>query len=80
MKCHYCPNPATVHLTDIINGHKRETHLCQACAESKQLLHKQELNLSAILQSVIGPHIGASTEDLARRVPQLSHSLGGEAD
>jgi protein arginine kinase activator len=66
VKCHYCSNPATVHLTDIINGHKRETHLCQACAEKKQLLNQQELNLSAILQSVIGPHIGAVTEDLAR--------------
>jgi protein arginine kinase activator len=53
-------------LTDIVNGHKRETHLCQDCAEKKQLLVKQELNLSAILQSVIGPHIGALTDDLAR--------------
>ena len=66
MKCQFCSNPATVHLTDIINGHKKETHLCQACAEKKHLLHQQELNLSAILQSVIGPHIGALTDDLAR--------------
>ena len=66
MKCQFCSNPATVHLTDIINGHKKETHLCQPCAEKKQLLHQQELNLSAILQSVIGPHVGALTDDLAR--------------
>jgi protein arginine kinase activator len=66
VKCQFCPSPATVHLTDIVNGHKKETHLCQACAEKKQILHQQELNLSAILQSVIGPHIGAVTEDLAR--------------
>ena len=65
MKCQFCPNPATVHLTDIVNGHKKETHLCQACAEKKQLLNKQDLNLSAILQFV-GPHIGALTDDLAR--------------
>jgi len=55
-----------VHLTDIVSGHKKETHLCQACAEKKQLLQKQELNLSVILQNVIGPHIGALTDDLAR--------------
>ena len=67
MKCQICLNhPATVHLTDIVNGNKKETHLCKACAEQKQLLHKQELNLSAILQTVIGPHIGAMTDDLAR--------------
>ena len=66
MKCQLCSSPATVHLTDIVNGHKKETHLCQACAEKKKLLHQQELNLSAILQSVIGPHIGTVTDDLAR--------------
>jgi protein arginine kinase activator len=66
VKCQCCPNAATVHLTDIVNGHMKETHLCQGCAEKKQLLLKQELNLSAILQSVIGPHIGQVTDDLAR--------------
>jgi protein arginine kinase activator len=67
VKCQNCQqNPATFHLTDIVNGNKKETHLCQACAEQKQLLHKQEQNLSAILQTVIGPHIGALTDDLAR--------------
>jgi protein arginine kinase activator len=53
-------------LTKIVNGHKKETHLCTSCAESKELLQQQDLNLSAILQSVIGPHIGALTDDLAR--------------
>lgn len=67
MKCQSChENPATIHLTDIVGGHKKETHLCQGCAEKKQLLQQQELNLSAILQSVIGPHVGAVTDDLAR--------------
>jgi protein arginine kinase activator len=66
VKCQFCANPATVHLTDIVNGHKKETHLCQACAEKKQLLNQSELNLSAILQTVIGPHVGQLTDDLAR--------------
>jgi protein arginine kinase activator len=66
VKCQFCSNPATVHLTDIVGGHKKETHLCQACADKKQFLQQKELNLSAILQSVIGPHIGALTDDLAR--------------
>jgi len=54
-----------VHLTDIINGKKRESHLCQACAEQQQLISQQELNLSAILP-FIGQHIGPFTDELAR--------------
>ena len=53
MKCQRCPNPATVHLTEIVDQHKKELHLCQSCAEAQNLLQKQDLNLSAILQTLI---------------------------
>lgn len=66
MKCQYCENLATVHLTDIVNGVKKESHLCQECAEKQQIIKHQELNLSAILQTVIGQHIGPMTDELAR--------------
>lgn len=66
MKCQACDKSATVHVTDIVNGHKREVHLCQACAEKREILKHQELNLSAILQTVIGQHIGPMTDELAR--------------
>ena len=66
MKCQSCPNPATVHLTDIVNGHKKELHLCQACAEKQQLIKNQDLNLSVILQTVIGQHLGHPGDELAR--------------
>jgi protein arginine kinase activator len=66
MKCQSCSNPATVHLTDIVNGQKKELHLCQACAEKQQLLQEQELNLPAILQALIGQHVGPRTDELAR--------------
>lgn len=66
MKCQYCHHQATVHLTDIVSGVKKETHLCQECAEKKQIIKHQELNLGAILQSVIGQHIGPLTDELAR--------------
>lgn len=66
MKCQSCSQPATVHLTDIVNGHKKELHLCQECAEKKHLLKKQELNLQVILQTVIGQHVGQLTDELAR--------------
>ena len=66
MKCHSCSNPATVHLTDIVDGHKKELHLCQDCAEQQQLFKHQELNLPTILQSLIGQHLGQLTDELAR--------------
>lgn len=66
MKCQSCSKPATVHLTDIVNGHKKQLHLCQACAEKQQLIKQQELNLPAILQTLIGQHIGQLTDELAR--------------
>jgi protein arginine kinase activator len=66
MKCHSCSEPATVHVTNIAGGQKKEIHLCQACAEQQQLIAKKELNLPAILQSLIGQHIGQLTDELAR--------------
>jgi protein arginine kinase activator len=67
VKCQSCDDlPATVHLTEIVSGKTRELHLCQACAEKKEILKKQDLNLSVILQSVIGQHVGAATDELAR--------------
>jgi protein arginine kinase activator len=62
-----CSKPATIHLTDIIQGHKKEMHLCQQCAEQQQLVAPpQQLSLSNILQTVIGQHVGALTDELAR--------------
>lgn len=56
MRCHYCDNPATVHLTDIINKKKREVHLCEACARKHHLIPEpqQDLNIPALLQFLLG--------------------------
>ena len=66
MKCQTCGQSATVHLTEIVNGKKREKHFCQECAEKQELLKQQELNLTAILQTVIGQHVGGQTDELSR--------------
>jgi protein arginine kinase activator len=65
-KCQNCPSQATVHLTDIVAGQKKELHLCEACAEQQQFIKQKELNLPAILHSLIGHHIGQLTDELAR--------------
>ncbi len=66
MKCQLCSNPATVHLTDIVNNQKKELHLCASCAENQQFLKQQDLNLPAILQTLIGQHLGQQTDALSR--------------
>jgi protein arginine kinase activator len=66
VKCDRCPKSATIHLTDIVNGQKKERHLCQQCAEAHQLLQQEELNLSVIMQTVIGQHVSPVADELAR--------------
>src|SRR6202011_1203732 len=67
MKCQSCSMPATVHLTKLTgDGQKKELHLCQECAEKQQLTKQQELNLPAILQALIGQHVGPLSDELAR--------------
>jgi protein arginine kinase activator len=67
IKCESCGQPATVHLTHVEQGGlRKEVHLCEACAEKKNVIHKQELNLSSILQALIGQHVGAWADELAR--------------
>ena len=66
MKCQSCGSVATVHLTNIVNGKKQEVHLCQECSEKQQLIKNQELNLSLILQTVLGQQVGQPTEELSR--------------
>lgn len=67
MKCKYCANPATVHLTPIQGeGAGGTLHLCAGCAEKHELGKGQELNLSMILQALIGAHVGAWSDELSR--------------
>jgi protein arginine kinase activator len=66
VKCKSCSKPATVHITTIEKGgNKKVIHLCQACAEQQQLVKQQELNLPAILQNMIGQHVGPLSDELA---------------
>jgi protein arginine kinase activator len=53
-------------LTEIVEDQKKELHLCQSCAEAQHLIKHQELNLPAILQTLINQHIGPQTDELSR--------------
>jgi protein arginine kinase activator len=66
VNCQRCGKLATVHLTDIVKGKKHEVHLCSECAEQQQVIQHQQLNLPALLQSLIGQHVGPQAGELAR--------------
>jgi protein arginine kinase activator len=62
--CQMCGAPATVHLTDIINKQKRETHLCERCAKEHKIIpdsSEPQLNLQGIMQAIIGQVFGPQT-------------------
>jgi protein arginine kinase activator len=50
MLCDICgKNPATVHLTEIINEQMNELHLCEECARQKSAQMEQQFGLSDLL-------------------------------
>jgi protein arginine kinase activator len=56
-ECQKCGQPATVHVTDIVNRKKRTTSLCEACAREKNLISDDptpQLNLQPLLQLIMG--------------------------
>jgi len=50
MKCQAChQKPATVHLTEIVQKSKRETHLCEDCARDKGVSYQPAFSVKAYL-------------------------------
>lgn len=50
MLCDICnKNPATVHLTEIIDNQMNELHLCEECARKKSIQMEQQFGLSELL-------------------------------
>ena len=43
MLCERChAHPATVHMVQVVNGHKKEEHLCSECAEKEHVFQKEQ--------------------------------------
>ncbi len=57
MQCEICKDKtATVHLTEIVDGVRTESHLCQACAQKEGITVKSQLSLNELLSSLIAAH------------------------
>ena len=54
MVCDICgKNPATVHLTEIIDEQMNELHLCEECAHKKSAAMEQQFGLSDLLAGLV---------------------------
>lgn len=64
MLCERCEQrPATVHFTEIINGNKKETHLCEVCAgeiKPQGFVFVPQLNLHNFLASLLNHELDGS--------------------
>lgn len=71
MKCKFCSNMATVHLTDIVNMVKREVHLCERCARERNLLPEPgpHIDLKALMNLLTPTSPGAPSTSPDVRCP-----------
>ncbi len=54
MLCQACKEKtATIHLTEINNGQRAETHLCQDCAQQQGLAVKAQIPLNELLNTLL---------------------------
>ena len=54
MQCQNCKNNiATIHLTEISDGHRVETHLCQNCAQKQGLAVQTQIPLNELLSTLL---------------------------
>ena len=64
MLCDICgKNPATVHLTEIIDDQMNELHLCEQCANQKSMQMEQQFGLSDLLGGLAGFEKSAKEKD-----------------
>ncbi|HOW70675.1 MAG TPA: UvrB/UvrC motif-containing protein [Phycisphaerae bacterium] len=59
MVCQRCKKQtATVHLTDLVKGEKREKHLCEQCAAHEGVTVKQHISINDVLNSFLMSQTG----------------------
>jgi protein arginine kinase activator len=68
MMCQRCQEEARIHLTETVDGRRRELHLCEPCARKAGLDLPEsppDLALDAVVQGLIVAHVGELVGELA---------------
>jgi protein arginine kinase activator len=67
MKCEFCSEPATVHITDMSSGKYHVLHLCEECAGKENVgPFKMQLTVEQIVKGIIAAYAGEQTGELAK--------------
>ncbi|MGZ0654212.1 UvrB/UvrC motif-containing protein [Coraliomargarita sp. W4R53] len=77
LKCSHCSNPATVHLTQIVNNKIIKVDLCESCAQAKGVTDPEGFSLADLLSKtnltpengepqITCPDCGLTTADFRR--------------
>lgn len=73
MLCQACKEKtATIHLTELTDGQRCETHLCQQCAESQGLAIKSQIPLNELLNTLLSA--GPQATDTSENTPSQLQS------
>jgi protein arginine kinase activator len=73
MLCQLCKQrTATIHLTEIANNQRNETHLCQECAQEQGLAVKAQIPLNDLLNTLLAQ--SAAAEQEASEKPSTEHA------
>ncbi len=71
MQCQLCSsNTATIHLTEITNGQRVETHLCQECAQKQGLAVKNQIPLNELLSTLLAAQPEAQADPFGAAEPE----------
>ncbi|MEN6387061.1 MAG: UvrB/UvrC motif-containing protein [Phycisphaerales bacterium] len=77
MQCEICKDKtATVHLTEIVQGHRTETHLCQSCAQKEGITVKSQLSLNELLSSLIAAHQQTDENETLQNAGKICNQCG----
>jgi protein arginine kinase activator len=65
MQCQACKqHTATIHLTEISDGQRLETHLCETCAQKQGIAVKNQIPLNELLSTLLAVQADAKTTQL----------------
>ncbi len=68
MTCQRCQDEASVHLTETVEGHRREIHLCASCARKSGVLPAEpppSPAFDSVVEDLIVAHVGELVGELA---------------
>ena len=80
MQCQICKkNDATIHLTEIVDGVRSETHICQDCAQSEGIIVKNQMPINELLSNLLASQPAddeiSGLSGLAKECPDCGFTL-----